>query len=92
MSPADKAIISPPSRYATPEDFTPEWIAQVRGVLIRDGLKVRGGFPACIEIRGPEAWQPLLLPTGGIEFTGKKDRDAILDMLRQTPPNTSHEP
>lgn len=81
MNPADKQILNPKARYATPEDFTPEWIAQVRGVIQRDGLKVRAGFPACIEIKGPNGWQALLLPTGGIEFTGKKDRDAILAKL-----------
>jgi hypothetical protein len=82
MDPQSKAILSPRPGYAAVADFTPEWIAQVRGVIVRDGLKVRAGFPACIEIRGPEAWQPLLLITNGIEFTGKKDRDAVLEMLR----------
>lgn len=81
MNDTDKQILNPKARYATPADFTPEWIAQVRGVIIRDNLKVRAGFPACIEIKGPTGYQPLLLPTNGIEFTGRRDRDAILALL-----------
>lgn len=87
MDPQSKAILNPSARYATLSDFTPEWIAQVRGVIQRDDLKVRAGFPACIEIKGPNGWQPLMLPTNGIEFTGRKDRDAVLEMLRQPEPN-----
>lgn len=89
MSPQDKAIISPPSRYATPDDFTPEWIAQVRGAIAagpkRDGsvpYEVRGGFPACIEVRVPsDKWHLLNLPTNGTEFASIGDRDAILAKL-----------
>ena len=62
-------------------DFSPAWIAQVREVIKRDGHKLRGGFPACIEIMGPRGWQPLMLPTNGIEFEGKRDRDAVLKAL-----------
>ena len=81
MNPADRAILSPKARYATVEDFTPEWIANQRATVIRDKHKLRAGFPACIEVRGPREWQPLLLPTNGIEFEGKKSRDAILAKL-----------
>ena len=83
MNPADRAILNPPKRVATEADFTPEWIANVRAIIQRDGHKLRAGFPACIDVLGPTGWQPLNLPTNGIEFTGKRDRDAILRRLTE---------
>jgi len=83
----DRAILSPPKRVATESDFTPEWIANVRGVIQRDGHKLRAGFPACIDVLGPNGWQPLNLPTNGIEFTGKRDRDVILRKLTDAAPS-----
>ncbi len=81
MSPTDAAILSPPKRVAELSDFTPEWIANLRTIIQRDGHKLRTGFPACIEVKGPTSWQPLMLITNGIEFTGKRDRDEILKRL-----------
>ncbi len=83
MNDTDKALLNPPKRVATLEDFTPEWIANVRDIIARDGHKLRAGFPACIEVRGPRDWQPLMLITNGIEFTGKRDRDEILRRLTE---------
>lgn len=89
MSPADRQILNPPTHYASQEDFTPEWIAQVRGAIAegpkRDGsvpYEVRAAFPACIEVRVPnDKWHLLNLPTNGTEFASIEDRDAILAKL-----------
>lgn len=81
MNDQDRAILTPPKRVATEADFTPEWIAKVREAIKRDGHKLRAGFPACIEVRGPHVWQSLMLPTNGIEFEGKRARDAVLRRL-----------
>lgn len=83
MNPADRAILNPPKRVAVESDFTPEWIAQVRGIIQRDGHKLRAGFPACIDVLGPNGWQPLNLITNGIEFEGRKARDAVLRRLTE---------
>lgn len=81
MNPADKAILNPPKRVASLADISDAWIAQVRGIIQAGQHKLRAGFPACIEVRGPHDWQPLLLPTNGIEFEGKRVRDEILRRL-----------
>ncbi len=83
MNPADQAILRPPTRYAGVADFTDEWIANVRTIIQRDGHKLRTGFPACIEVKGPTQWQPLNLPTNGIEFDGKRSRDEIFRRLTE---------
>lgn len=81
MHPKDKAIVSPRTQPIAAADIRPEWLHQVRAVVIRDGHKLRAGFPACIDVKGPRDWQPLMLPNNGIEFVGKRDRDEILAML-----------
>jgi len=83
MNPTDRAILSPPKRVATVDDFTPAWIANVRGIIQRDHHKLRPGFPACIDVLGPNGWQPLNLITNGIEFEGKRARDEILRRLTE---------
>lgn len=83
MNPIDRAILKPPKRIAVESDFTPEWIANVRDIIQRDGHKLRAGFPACIEVKWPRDWQPLLLPTNGIEFEGRKARDSVLRRLTE---------
>lgn len=83
MNPADRAILAPPKRIATEQDITPEWIAQVRAIIARDHHKLRAGFPACIDVLGPTGWQPLNLPTNGIEFEGRRARDAVLRRLTE---------
>lgn len=82
MNPLDKAILAP--RRAQPlaaSDITPAWLHQVREVIMRDGHKLRAGFPACIEVKGPAGYQPLQLPNNGVEFVGKRDRDQVLAWL-----------
>lgn len=81
MNPQDKLLLNPARRVAVESDFTPEWIADVRIIIARDGHKLRAGFPVCIEVKGPRDWQPLMLPTSGIEFEGKRARDAVLRRL-----------
>jgi len=83
VNPTDKAILSPPRRVATTSDFTEAWIANVRGIIKRDGHKLRAGFPACIDVLGPNGWQPLNLITNGIEFEGRRARDEILRRLTE---------
>lgn len=82
MSPQDRSILNPRIVPLAAADIRPEWLHQVREVVIRDGHKLRAGFPACIEVKGPHGWQPLNLPSNGIEFTGRRDRDLVLEMLK----------
>lgn len=57
MHPTDKAILNPPTRYATADEAPEKWIAQVREIIRRPpGHKVRAGFPACIEVHGSLGW------------------------------------
>lgn len=82
MNALDKAIISPPRiPPISASEIPARWLHQVRGVIVRDNLKLRAGIPACIEIRGPDQYQPLNLPNNGIEFVGKRDRDQVLAWL-----------
>lgn len=81
MNDTDKALLNPPRRVATLDDFPLAWLEQVRAIIKRDGHKLRAGFPACIEVSGPNGWQALNLPTNGCEFEGKHARDTILRRL-----------
>jgi len=81
MNPTDKAILSPRIAPLAAADIPPKWLHQVREIVVRDGHKLRAGFPACIEVRGPTDWQPLNLCNNGIEFVGKRDRDQALAWL-----------
>jgi hypothetical protein len=81
MNPATKALLHHRAQPLAAADLPVKWLYQVRDVIKRDGHKLRAGFPACIEIKGPEAWQALQLPSNGIEFTGKRDRDQALAWL-----------
>lgn len=81
MNPADKAILHYRAQPLAATDLSPAWLHQVREVIIRDGHKLRAGFPACIEVKGPAGWQALNLPNNGVEFVGKRDRDAALAWL-----------
>lgn len=62
-------------------DVPVKWLHQVRGIVIRDGYRLRAGFPACIDVQGPNGWQALQLPNNGVEFVGKRDRDTVLSWL-----------
>lgn len=81
MNPSDKAILHHRAAPITAAEVPPKWLHQVREVVVRDGHKLRAGFPACIDIHGPNGWQPLQLPSNGIEFVGKRDRDQVLAWL-----------
>jgi len=81
MNPADKALLHHRAQPIAASDIPPRWLHQVRGVVVRDGHKLRAGFPACIEIKGPDTWQALQLCNNGIEFVGKRDRDQALAWL-----------
>lgn len=83
MNDADKAILSPPKRVASISDIPEAWLANVRAMLQKEGRKVRAGFPACIEVSSPHGYMPLNLPTNGVEFTGKRDRDLVLRRLAE---------
>lgn len=71
-----------PSRAA---DLTPEWIAQVREIIRRDGHAIRAGQHAhTIEVQHPnrpEVWQPLNLQTNTSLFATAEDRDAVINQL-----------
>lgn len=81
MNPHDRALLSPRAQPLTAEEIPPKWLHQVRAVIVRDSLRLRAGFPACIDIHGPNGWQALNLPNNGVEFTGKRDRDRVLGWL-----------
>lgn len=81
MNPTDQNILSPRIHPLAAADIRPEWLHQVRAVVIRDGHHLRAGFPACIEVKGTHGWQAINLPNNGIEFMGRRDRDAVLEML-----------
>lgn len=81
MNPTDKLLLNPRATPLAAADILPKWLHQVREVVVRDGHKLRAGFPACIEVKGPKDWQPLQLPNNGIEFVGRRDRDQVLGWL-----------
>lgn len=70
---------------ATVADLSPGWLAQVRGVVVREGRALRAGFPdITIEVQNinaPDSWQPLNLQTNTIHFARDRDRDQILAIL-----------
>lgn len=81
MNPSDRAILRPRPAPIRAADFRPEWLHQVRGIVIRDGHRLRPGFPANIEVKSSRGWMPLMLPNSGIEFATTEDRDTVLAML-----------
>lgn len=82
MNPLDKAILSPPRiPPLSAADIPPRWLHQVRAVILRDNHRLRAGFPACIEVKGPESWQALQLPNNGVELVGKRDVEQVLAWL-----------
>lgn len=86
MNATDRAILNPRTPVMSASDFRPERLHQLRELVVREGRKLRAGFPACIEVHGSLGWQPLLLPSNGIEFVGKNDRDRILAILKGETP------
>jgi len=74
---------------AVAADIRPEWIAQVRVVIEREGYALRGGFPAItIEIQNinqPATWYALNLPNNSTLFATEQDRDLVLAQLQGKP-------
>lgn len=82
MHPSDRALLYPPKRPCALDDLSLHWIENLRALIKRDPLKLRAGFPACIEIYDKDrGWIPLNLVTNGIEFTGCHARNTILRAL-----------
>ena len=75
----------PRAAPAASADISPEWIAQVRAIIERDGHAVRAAEAEfTIEVQNinqPEIWQPLNLQTNTHHFTTAQDRDAVLKLL-----------
>ena len=90
MNPADRALThGVRAQPIAAADMPAKWLHQVRAVIVRDGHRLRAGFPACIEVKGATTWQPLQLCNNGVEFVGKRDRDMVLSWLngeRELPP------
>jgi hypothetical protein len=80
---SEKQIVRIPPAHAA--DISPDWIAQVRATIERDGHAVRAGFPEItIEVQNinhPEIWQPLNLQTNTRLFATEQDRDLVLAQL-----------
>ncbi len=81
MNNMDKALLNPRAQPLTADEIPVKWLHQVRGVIVRDSLRLRAGFPACIDVQGPNGWQALNLPSNGVEFVGRRDRDTVLAWL-----------
>lgn len=65
----------------TPEQITPEWIAERREIVGRDGFALRAGDRrATIEVKSlvTNEWCVLTLPGGAQEFASPYTRDAVL--------------
>lgn len=67
----------------TAAEITPEWIAQVSGVIVEEGFQVRHGFKRTIEIQSQRGggWLALNLPDNQTHFATTADRDEILSKL-----------
>ena len=74
---------------ASAADIRPEWIAQVREVIRREGYAVRGSVSALVieiqSINQPETWYALNLPTNSTLFATAQDRDQVLEQLLGQP-------
>lgn len=64
-------------------DIKPEWVAQVRETIVRDGHKIRRGPDSSIEVSGTGGgWYLLNLPGETSYFVNKSDRDEIFEKLK----------
>jgi hypothetical protein len=72
----------PPIAFA---DVPDSWLADVRGILERDGQPVRAGASNDIEVKSltSNRWGRLMLPGSGFEFVSAEDRDKILARLAE---------
>jgi hypothetical protein len=78
-------IISPASVPVTLAEITPEWIAERREIIVRDGFATRGRAETrTIEVKSLtlDIWFRLTLPNGGYEFATAADRDAVLKQIQ----------
>lgn len=76
--------LNPSAHPIRADEFSAQWIANVRHAIARDGHATRPGQGAWIEVQNPnqpEVWQPLNLPSNGIHFASAADRDAVLEKL-----------
>lgn len=79
-------IISPASVPVRAADVPPEWIAERRGIILREGFATRGRAETrTIEVKSltQDLWLKLTLPNGGYEFATAADRDAVLKQLQE---------
>ena len=77
-------------RFVTLDLITPEWIAERREVIVREGFALRAPpIAARIEIKTqrpepaspPNTWVALTLPGGALDFLSLADRDQVLRQL-----------
>ncbi len=66
----------------------PEWLAERREIIARDGVAVRAGLGPWIEVQSINtgAWLKLALPGGAVEFMTFAERDAALAELHAPRP------
>lgn len=69
-------------------ELPPDWIAERRAIIARDGVAVRAGAGPWIEVLSINtgAWLRLALPERATEFTSVAERDAALAALVGKPP------
>ncbi len=65
------------------DQISPEWIADRREIIVRDGYATRAGEGASIEIKSlrTNEWLYLVLPGGARDFVCEATRDAVLRQL-----------
>lgn len=76
--------------FVTLDLVSPEWLAERREVIVREGFALRAApIAARIEIKTqraepatpPNTWVALTLPGGSLDFLKLADRDAVLRQL-----------
>lgn len=73
------------------DQISPEWIAERREVIRRDGYAVRAGEGNTIELKSltTNRWCVLTLPGGALAFAILLERDAVLHALTSSKPPTA---
>lgn len=70
-------------------DLSPEWLAERRAIVLRDGHAIRAGATAMtIEIQcinQPDRWLALGIDGRPLIFTDWVERDAVLEQLWREP-------
>lgn len=69
------------------DQITPEWIAERREIILREGRAVRAGAGNRIEVKSltDNRWYCLTLPGGALAFTLELERDAVVHALTTAP-------